>query len=233
VSVRPDRGAFEPVRVAHPVTSHIEPRTPEARPVRTREHRIKHNTRMLDRPPRPVGAVNVLILAAQFFALIPQPPGNVHAARLDLPGDHGPHSVGRASKYGPHVLASDNGAGRERVVLRGRAAVSVIAHPRLASALEALLPDGDPVTVSFDRVDAGRVVHGLPVRDVRSRAGQRKVLGPLADPVVALPMNGLVHSTLDTPSTGTHAFTDSHVHQSCGRRREHATGATADGRTAW
>jgi hypothetical protein len=74
-----------------------------------------------------------------------------------------------------------------------------------------------PVTVSFDRVDPGRVVHGLPVRDVRSRAGQRKVPGPLADPVVALPMNGLVHSTLDTPSTGTHAFTDSHVHQSCGR----------------
>jgi hypothetical protein len=39
--------------------------------VRTREHRIKHDTRMLDRPQRPVGAMNVLILAAQFFALIP------------------------------------------------------------------------------------------------------------------------------------------------------------------
>jgi len=28
----------------------------QARPVRTREHRIKHDTRMLDRPQRPVGA---------------------------------------------------------------------------------------------------------------------------------------------------------------------------------
>jgi len=71
VSVRPYRGSFEPVGVAHPVTSHIEPLAAQARPVRTREHRIKHDTRMLDRPQRPVGAMNVLILAAQLFALIP------------------------------------------------------------------------------------------------------------------------------------------------------------------
>ena len=42
--------------LAHPVTSHIEPLAAQARPVRTREHRIKHDTRMLDRPQRPVGA---------------------------------------------------------------------------------------------------------------------------------------------------------------------------------
>ena len=69
--VRPYRGSFEPVGVAHPVTSHIEPLAAQARPVRTREHRIKHDTRMLDRPQRPVGDMNVLILAAQLFALIP------------------------------------------------------------------------------------------------------------------------------------------------------------------
>jgi hypothetical protein len=56
---------------------------------------------------------------------------------------------------------------------------------------------------------------------------------PGLDPVVALAMNGLVHSTIDTRWTGTHCFTDSHVHQSCGRGREHATSATADRRTAW
>jgi hypothetical protein len=33
--------------------------------------------------------------------------------------------------------------------------------------------------------------------------------------------------------TQRHCFTDSHVHQSCGRGREHATSATADRRTAW
>jgi len=60
--------------------------------------------------------------------------------------------------------------------------------------------------------------------------GQRRARN---DPVVALPMNGLVHSTLDTPSTGTHCFTDSHAHQSCGRGRGHATSAAADRRTAW
>jgi hypothetical protein len=35
----------------------------------TLEHRIKHDTRMLDRPKRPVDAVNVLILGAQARAL--------------------------------------------------------------------------------------------------------------------------------------------------------------------
>ena len=34
-------------------------------------HRVKHDSRMLGRPQRPAGAVNVLILAAQLFALIP------------------------------------------------------------------------------------------------------------------------------------------------------------------
>ena len=39
--------------------------------MRSRGHRVKHDTRMLDWPQRPVGAVNVLILAAQVFALVP------------------------------------------------------------------------------------------------------------------------------------------------------------------
>jgi hypothetical protein len=53
------------------MTSHIQPLAAEARPVRSRGHRVKHDSRMLDRPPRRVGAVNVPILAAQFFALVP------------------------------------------------------------------------------------------------------------------------------------------------------------------
>ena len=57
--VRPYRGSFEPVGVAHPMTSHIQPLAAEARPVRSRGHRVKHDSRMLDRPPRRVGAVNV------------------------------------------------------------------------------------------------------------------------------------------------------------------------------
>src|SRR6476660_5872354 len=61
--------------LAHPTTA------AQARPVRSRGHRVKHDSRMLDRPPRRVGAVSVLILAAQLFALIPQPPGNAHAGR--------------------------------------------------------------------------------------------------------------------------------------------------------
>jgi hypothetical protein len=51
VSVRPYRGSFEPVGVAHPVTLHIEPLAAHARPVRNRGHRVKHDSRMLDRPP--------------------------------------------------------------------------------------------------------------------------------------------------------------------------------------
>jgi hypothetical protein len=43
VSVRPCRGSFEPVGVAHPVTSHIEPVAAEARPVRSRGPRVKHD----------------------------------------------------------------------------------------------------------------------------------------------------------------------------------------------
>src|SRR6476646_2887921 len=70
VSVRPYRGSFEPVGVAHPVTSHIKPLTAQARPVRTRQHRIRHDTWMLGWPQRPVGAVNVLVLGAQFGDLI-------------------------------------------------------------------------------------------------------------------------------------------------------------------
>ena len=41
------------------MTSHIQPLAAEARPVRSRGHRVKHDSRMLDRPPRRVGAVNV------------------------------------------------------------------------------------------------------------------------------------------------------------------------------
>ena len=53
------------------MTSHIQPLAAEARPVRSRGYRVKHDSRMLDRPPRRVGAVNVPILAAQLFALVP------------------------------------------------------------------------------------------------------------------------------------------------------------------
>jgi hypothetical protein len=96
--VRPYRGSFEPVGVAHPMTSHIQPLAAEARPVRSRGHRVKHDSRMLDRPPRRVGAVNVPILAAQLFALIPQPPGNAHAGRADLPRNPGRHLLGRKQR---------------------------------------------------------------------------------------------------------------------------------------
>jgi hypothetical protein len=37
---------------------------------RSAGHRFKHDSRMLDWPLRPVGTVNVFILAAQLFALI-------------------------------------------------------------------------------------------------------------------------------------------------------------------
>ena len=43
---------------------HIEPLAAQARPVRSRGHRVKHDTRMPDRPQHPAGAVNVLILGA-------------------------------------------------------------------------------------------------------------------------------------------------------------------------
>ena len=33
--------------------------------------------------------------------------------------------------------------------------------------------DAEAITVTFDRIDPARVVRGWPVRDVRSRAGQR------------------------------------------------------------
>ena len=136
MSVRPYRGSFEPVGVAHEVTSHIEPLAPEAGPVCSRGHRVKHDSRMLDRPQRPVGAVNVPILSAQSFALIPQPPGNAYTSRAGLPRNPGRHLLGRkqrieirAPTYLPPITVL---AGRE-VVLRSRAGVSVIAYPRLAS----------------------------------------------------------------------------------------------------
>jgi hypothetical protein len=53
------------------MTHHIEPLAAQAPPVRTGQHRIKHDSRMLDRPQLPVGAVNVSILGAQLFALVP------------------------------------------------------------------------------------------------------------------------------------------------------------------
>ena len=40
------------------------------------------------------------------------------------------------------MLASHNGAGRERVVLRGRAGVSVIAHPRVCAHPAAVVDKG-------------------------------------------------------------------------------------------
>ena len=69
VSVRPYRGSFDPVGVAHKMTLHIEPLAAQARPVR-----------MLDRPSRPVGAVHVLIL--------------VGAGRRELPAIQGDTSWG-------------------------------------------------------------------------------------------------------------------------------------------
>ena len=71
VSVRPYRRSFEPVGVAHPVTPHIEPLAAQACPVRSGGHRVKHDSRMLGWPERPVGAMNVLVLGAQVFALVP------------------------------------------------------------------------------------------------------------------------------------------------------------------
>jgi hypothetical protein len=53
------------------MTLHVEPRAAQARPVRSRGHRVKHDSRVLDRLSRPVGAVDVLVLGAQFFALVP------------------------------------------------------------------------------------------------------------------------------------------------------------------
>lgn len=37
--------------------------------------------------------------------------------------------------------------------------------------------DGEAVSATFDRIDPVRVVRGQPVRDVRSRAGQRNYAG--------------------------------------------------------
>jgi hypothetical protein len=91
--------------MAHPVTSHIEPLAAQARPMRSRGHRVKHDSRMLYRPQRPVGAVNVLILAAQLFALIPQPPGNAHAGRRDLPHNPRRHLLGRKQEQSTFILA--------------------------------------------------------------------------------------------------------------------------------
>ena len=71
MSVRPYRRSVEPVGVTHPVTPHIEPLAAEARPAGDRRHGVKHDSRMLGWPQRPVGAMNVLVLGAQVFALIP------------------------------------------------------------------------------------------------------------------------------------------------------------------
>ena len=46
------------------MTHHIEPLAAEARPVRSRGHRVKHDSRMLDRPQRPVGAAATVTTAA-------------------------------------------------------------------------------------------------------------------------------------------------------------------------
>jgi hypothetical protein len=54
MSVRPYKGSFEPVGVAHGMTYHIEPLAAQARPVGTRGHRVKHDSRILDRPTLPV-----------------------------------------------------------------------------------------------------------------------------------------------------------------------------------
>jgi hypothetical protein len=79
----------------------------QARPVRSRGHRIKHETRMLGWPLRPVGAVKVLILAAQFFALIPSPPGNAYTGRRGLPGNPGRHLLGRKHRVEVSAGTSD------------------------------------------------------------------------------------------------------------------------------
>jgi hypothetical protein len=46
-----------------------------------------------------------------------------------------------------------------------------------ATEVSYITDDGEPVTVDFDRVDAGRVVRGRPVRIPVSRAGQRNYPG--------------------------------------------------------
>lgn len=46
-----------------------------------------------------------------------------------------------------------------------------------ATEVSYIADDGEPVTVDFDRVDAGRVVRGRPVRIPVSRAGQRNYSG--------------------------------------------------------
>ena len=51
--VRPYRGSFEPIGMAHPMTSHIEPLAAEARSVRNRVHGVKHDSRMLSDPLSP------------------------------------------------------------------------------------------------------------------------------------------------------------------------------------
>ena len=40
--------------MAHGMTDHIEPLAAQARPVRSRGHRVKHDSRILDRPTMPV-----------------------------------------------------------------------------------------------------------------------------------------------------------------------------------
>jgi hypothetical protein len=89
VSVRPNRGSFQPVGMANPVTSHIEPLAAQARPLRSRGHRVKRDSGVLERPPVPVGAVHVTAHDARSqenvgtgWARGGEPPGRLAAATV-------------------------------------------------------------------------------------------------------------------------------------------------------
>jgi hypothetical protein len=60
------------------------------------------------------------------------------------------------------------GVRHSRVVTSAKGAATEVSY---------IADDGEPVTVHFDRVDAGRVVRGRPVRIPVSRAGQRNYSG--------------------------------------------------------
>ena len=110
VAARQDGGSLQTVRIFHVVACRLEPLAAQACRMRHPQHRVQNHARMLGRPGSRVTAVDRFVSAAQVFALVPQHPGNVRAARQPLEVDPRRHEVGRkqrvpvrAPRVGPAV----------------------------------------------------------------------------------------------------------------------------------